>query len=76
LDKLMEGRTSTCIAHRLTTVLNSNVICVLVKGVMKEKGTHDELIRIPNGIYRKLAEKQMNFGESYNRKSSSDHIEA
>ena len=63
LDKLMEGRTSICIAHRLTTVLNSNVICVLVKGVMKEKGTHDELIRIPNGIYRKLAEKQMIFAE-------------
>ena len=63
LDKLMEGRTSICIAHRLTTVINSDVICVLVKGVMQEKGTHEELIRIPNGIYRMLAEKQMLFAE-------------
>ncbi|KAL9653070.1 hypothetical protein ABK040_006289 [Willaertia magna] len=59
LDELMKGRTTICIAHRLTTVINSDVICVLVKGVMKEKGRHEELIKIPNGIYRKLAEKQM-----------------
>ncbi|KAL9654499.1 hypothetical protein ABK040_010519 [Willaertia magna] len=59
LDELMKGRTTICIAHRLTTVINSDVICVLVKGVMKEKGKHEELIKIPNGIYRKLAEKQM-----------------
>jgi len=59
LDKLMEGRTSICIAHRLTTVINSDVICVLAKGVMMEKGRHEELVKIPNGIYRMLAEKQM-----------------
>ncbi|KAL9643698.1 hypothetical protein ABK040_016146 [Willaertia magna] len=59
LDELMKGRTTICIAHRLTTVINSDMICVLVKGVMKEKGRHQELIKIPNGIYRKLAEKQM-----------------
>ncbi|EFC43039.1 predicted protein [Naegleria gruberi] len=59
LDQLMKGRTTICIAHRLTTVINSDVICVLVKGVMKEKGKHSELVKIPNGIYRNLAEKQM-----------------
>ncbi|EFC39644.1 abc transporter B family protein [Naegleria gruberi] len=63
LDELMKGRTTICIAHRLTTVINSDVICVLVKGVMKEKGTHSELIKIPQGIYRNLAEKQMIFTE-------------
>ena len=59
LDTLMKGRTTICIAHRLITVIHLDVICVMVKGVMKEKGTHAELIQIPNGIYRRLAEKQM-----------------
>lgn len=76
LEMLMKGRTSISIAHRLSTVQHCDCIYVLVKGVIKEMGTHGELISIQEGIYRKLAEKQMNFGESYNRKSSSDHIEA
>ncbi|KAF0980793.1 hypothetical protein FDP41_013276 [Naegleria fowleri] len=62
LDHLMKGRTTICIAHRLATVKNSDVICVLAKGVLVEKGKHEELLQIENGVYRKLAEKQMAFG--------------
>ncbi|KAL9652286.1 hypothetical protein ABK040_011945 [Willaertia magna] len=62
LDKLMQGRTSICIAHRLSTVQNCDVICVLHKGELKEVGKHQELLQIENGIYRKLAQKQMMFG--------------
>ncbi len=43
-DRLMEGRTVFVIAHRLSTVQNSNVIMVLEKGVIIERGEHDELI--------------------------------
>jgi ATP-binding cassette subfamily B protein len=43
MDKLMEGRTVFVIAHRLSTVKNSNVIMVLDKGEIIERGTHDEL---------------------------------
>ncbi|EFC37547.1 predicted protein [Naegleria gruberi] len=61
LDNLMKGRTTICIAHRLSTIKNSDVICVLVKGKLVEKGKHDDLLEIENGVYRKLAEKQMAF---------------
>ncbi|KAL9645354.1 hypothetical protein ABK040_002553 [Willaertia magna] len=66
LDKLMKGRTSICIAHRLTTIQNCDVILVLHRGVLKEVGKHEELLKIENGIYRKLAQKQMMFGSNDN----------
>jgi ATP-binding cassette subfamily B (MDR/TAP) protein 1 len=59
LNKLMKGRTSIVIAHRLSTIIDSDVICVMNKGELKEKGTHSELIKINDGYYTKLAQKQM-----------------
>ena len=44
MDKLMEGRTVFVIAHRLSTVRNSDVIMVLSHGEIIERGTHEELI--------------------------------
>ncbi|KAF0973306.1 hypothetical protein FDP41_008513 [Naegleria fowleri] len=64
LDNLMKGRSTICIAHRLSTVQNCDTIYVLVKGELKESGTHHELLKIENGVYKKLAEKQMLFGRS------------
>ncbi|KAG2379229.1 hypothetical protein C9374_007368 [Naegleria lovaniensis] len=64
LETLMKGRTSVSIAHRLSTIQNCDVIYVLVKGEIKEKGTHAELIATDDGIYRKLAEKQTVLGDS------------
>ncbi len=58
LDRLMSGRTSIVIAHRLSTVRNADLIFVLDGGTLVEKGTHEELIRIPNGKYRGLSELQ------------------
>lgn len=45
MDKLMEGRTVFVIAHRLSTVRNSNAILVLENGSIIERGDHDDLIR-------------------------------
>jgi ATP-binding cassette subfamily B multidrug efflux pump len=53
MDKLMEGRTVFVIAHRLSTVRNSNAIMVLENGVIIERGDHDELIRL-GGKYFQL----------------------
>ncbi len=53
MDKLMEGRTVFVIAHRLSTVKNSNVIMVLDKGEIIERGTHDDLIA-QKGTYYQL----------------------
>ncbi len=58
LDKLMEGRTSIIIAHRLATIRNVDCIYVLENGQIVEKGTHDELIQVENGVYGALAKLQ------------------
>ena len=53
MDKLMEGRTVFVIAHRLSTVMNSDVIMVLDHGRIIERGTHDDLIAA-KGVYYRL----------------------
>ena len=53
MDNLMKGRTVFVIAHRLSTVMNSDVIMVLDKGVIIERGTHSELIK-QKGVYYQL----------------------
>ncbi|WP_142687048.1 ABC transporter ATP-binding protein [Chitinophaga polysaccharea] len=57
LDKLMEGRTSIVIAHRLATVRQADKIIVLDKGRIVEEGTHNELIG-QDGLYRTLSDMQ------------------
>jgi len=54
LDKLMLGRTSFVIAHRMSTIKNADTILVLEKGKIVEQGKHDELIRNHEGVYYKL----------------------
>ncbi|KAG8519325.1 ATP-binding cassette sub-family B member 10, mitochondrial [Galemys pyrenaicus] len=61
LDRLMEGRTVLVIAHRLSTIKNANVVAVLDQGKITEYGKHEELLSKPDGIYRKLMDKQSCF---------------
>jgi ABC-type multidrug transport system fused ATPase/permease subunit len=56
--KLMENRTSVIIAHRLSTIQHADMIVVVEEGRLVESGTHEELIKNPAGIYRKLYEMQ------------------
>lgn len=58
LDKLMEGRTSIIIAHRLATVRNVDKIYVIEHGRIVEEGTHEELSLLEDGIYNSLAKLQ------------------
>jgi ATP-binding cassette subfamily B protein len=53
----MAGRTSIVIAHRLSTILAANVILVLERGVIVERGTHRELLT-QSGLYAQLYETQ------------------
>ncbi len=59
LEKLMRGRTTFIIAHRLSTVRKANTIMVFEKGGIAEQGTHQELIAKENGVYRHLYEYQI-----------------
>jgi ATP-binding cassette subfamily B protein len=58
LETLMHGRTSFIIAHRLATVRHADRIVVIDGGRVVEAGTHDELIGIESGVYRRLASLQ------------------
>ncbi|MDP1802660.1 MAG: ATP-binding cassette domain-containing protein, partial [Bacteroidota bacterium] len=58
LDKLMVGRTSIVIAHRLATIRNADKIVVLQHGLVQEIGPHQQLILNENGLYHKLSKMQ------------------
>ena len=60
LERLMQGRTTLIIAHRLSTVRNADRIVVLEDKSIREMGTHDELIKLKDGLYRKLYTVQRN----------------
>jgi len=59
LEKLMKGKTTFIIAHRLSTVRKADKILVIQNGKIAEQGKHKELINIPNGIYRQFYELQI-----------------
>lgn len=60
LEKLMKGRTSLVIAHRLSTVRKADRIIVLSDGKIVEQGSHSELLANGTGLYRTLTELQFN----------------
>jgi ABC-type multidrug transport system fused ATPase/permease subunit len=60
LAKLMQGRTTLVIAHRLSTVVDCDLVIVLEDGAIVQQGTHDELIQ-QRGAYRALCEEQFGY---------------
>jgi subfamily B ATP-binding cassette protein MsbA len=58
MERLMRGRTTLVIAHRLSTVTNANCIVVMQEGRIVERGTHAELLAREDGAYRRLYEMQ------------------
>lgn len=65
LNKLMKNRTSVVIAHRLSTIRNADQIMVLKHGQIIEQGNHQELIKLPNGIYKTMVDRQMEPNEYF-----------
>ncbi len=58
LEELMKGRTCFVIAHRLSTIRNADAIVMLRDGAVRETGSHDELMAVPDGAYRRMVELQ------------------
>jgi ABC-type multidrug transport system fused ATPase/permease subunit len=54
LERVLKGRTAFVIAHRLSTITSADLIVVMDKGAIVEKGKHGELMRIEGGLYRRL----------------------
>ena len=64
LNSLKDGRTTIVVAHRLSTIKNADEILVVFKGKIIEKGSHEELIKVDNGVYKNL----------YNSQFSDNHL--
>ncbi|KAK3194404.1 hypothetical protein Dsin_025714 [Dipteronia sinensis] len=58
LDRIMVNRTTVIVAHRLSTVRNADMIAVIHRGKMVEKGSHSELLQDPDGAYTQLIRLQ------------------
>ncbi|MBR0482002.1 MAG: GNAT family N-acetyltransferase [Firmicutes bacterium] len=75
LEAMMKGRTSIVIAHRLSTILKADSIMVVKDGVIKEQGSHDELLAL-GGVYKELYETQfrqaIDYEESHKERNEFD----
>lgn len=69
LESLMAGRTSIVIAHRLSTILKADNILVIKDGIIKEQGSHDELLAV-DGVYKELYETQFRPALEYEEERS------
>ena len=58
MERLMVGRTTLIIAHRLSTVKALDRLLVFDRGRIVEEGRHEALVRLDGGIYRRLFERQ------------------
>ena len=73
LDELCKGRTTIVVAHRLSTIRNSDEIMVISEGQIKEKGTHEELIK-ENGAYKILYDLQFRYSETHEEQKLAEQL--
>ncbi|MBE0410842.1 MAG: ABC transporter ATP-binding protein [Anaerolineales bacterium] len=73
LERLMKGRTSFIIAHRIQSVMNADLILVLDQGRIVQQGTHNELLQ-EEGIYREVFELQTRIEVELQQEIESSHI--
>jgi ATP-binding cassette, subfamily B, bacterial len=72
MERLMEGRTTFVIAHRIQSVMDADLIVVLDQGRIVQKGKHAELMADPDGAYRRIYELQARIEEEVSREVNGD----
>jgi len=75
LERMIQGRTSVIVAHRLSTVQQADIILVMHKGQLREFGTHQELLG-QRGIYWKLYQLQYKDQEVQTSRAPGDLLDA
>jgi ABC-type multidrug transport system fused ATPase/permease subunit len=70
LKTLMKGRTSIVIAHRLSTIRHADTIVVLKQGKIIEQGSHEDLMGVEGGYYRKMVERQQDHTDFINHQEN------
>ncbi|XP_077219448.1 ABC transporter B family member 21-like isoform X2 [Tasmannia lanceolata] len=75
LERIMINRTTVIVAHRLSTVRNADMIAVIHRGTLVEKGSHLELIKDPNGAYSQLIHLQEVNNDSEQTITDQDKLE-
>ncbi|KAE9459308.1 hypothetical protein C3L33_08798, partial [Rhododendron williamsianum] len=78
LDRVMVGRTTVVVAHRLSTIRNADVIAVVQSGKIVETGSHDELVSQPNSAYASLVQASLHqvpsLGPTLGRPLRTSHV--
>ena len=64
LYHLIQGKTTIAIAHRLSTLRHADELLVIDQGKLVERGTHDELMKLDNGIYQRLVTIQTEWSKT------------
>ncbi len=64
MRELVKGRTTLAIAHRLSTLRHADRLVVLKDGKLVEDGSHEELMEIEDGVYRKLVDIQVEWSNT------------
>jgi ABC-type multidrug transport system fused ATPase/permease subunit len=74
INEVSKGSTTLIIAHRLSTVMDCDKIIVLKHGVIVEEGTHQDLLNIRDGYYKRLWEKQSEQQEKMRREAQQNEM--
>lgn len=74
LDRVMVNRTTVVVAHRLSTIMNADLIAVVKNGTIVEKGRHERLITIKDGFYASLVQLHTSTATPHSYSSSSSRL--